>query len=116
MICICASTKFKKEILKISQRLTELNLSYFPFEFSKKFVTKKIMKKYIDNHFKKIQKSDIILIINRDGYIGNSVKIEIGYAKALNKKIYYLKKTNQVELDYLADGFISINELDKLKQ
>lgn len=32
------------------------------------------------------------------------------------KKVYFLQKTNQPELDCLADDFISIDELHKLKQ
>jgi nucleoside 2-deoxyribosyltransferase len=118
MICISASVKFKKEILKIRERLKELNISYIPLtlDLSPEEVTEEIMKKYIDEHFEKIKKSDTILVINPGGYFGNSVKIEIGYAKALGKKIYYTEKTNKVELDHLADDFIPINELNKLKQ
>ena len=35
--------------------------------------------------------SDIIIIINVDGYIGETTKEEIEYAEKLNKEIIYLK-------------------------
>jgi nucleoside 2-deoxyribosyltransferase len=117
MICISASTKFKSEIEEVYQELEKLNIPYFPLkiEVPKNQETDQMIKNYIDEHFEKIKKSDNILVINPGAYIGNSVKIEIGYAKALGKKIYYTEKTNQVELDYLADDFVSINELNKLQ-
>ena len=40
-------------------------------------------------HKEKIKLSDAILVVNVDGYIGNSTKSEIEYAKSLNKEIIY---------------------------
>ena len=40
-------------------------------------------------HKEKIKLSDDILVVNVDGYIGNSTKSEIEYAKSLNKEIIY---------------------------
>lgn len=40
-------------------------------------------------HKEKIKLSDAILVVNVDGYIGNSTKSEIEYAKSLNKDIIY---------------------------
>lgn len=42
-------------------------------------------------HFKRIELSDAILVINKDGYIGNSTKLEIEYAKKLDKEVMYLQ-------------------------
>ena len=44
-----------------------------------------------DAHFKRIDLSDAIYVVNKDKYIGNSTKKEIEYAKSLNKKIIYMK-------------------------
>lgn len=44
-----------------------------------------------DAHFKRIDLSDTIYVVNKDKYIGNSTKKEIEYAKSLNKKIIYMK-------------------------
>lgn len=40
-------------------------------------------------HYKKIDLSDAIYVVNIDGYIGESVKSEIEYAKTRNKEIIY---------------------------
>ena len=40
-------------------------------------------------HKEKIKLSNAILVVNVDGYIGESTKSEIEYAKALDKEIIY---------------------------
>lgn len=42
-------------------------------------------------HYKKIDISDAIFVVNVGGYIGKSVAEEIEYAKSLNKEIIYLE-------------------------
>lgn len=40
-------------------------------------------------HKERIKLADAILVVNVDGYIGNSTSKEIEFAKALNKEIMY---------------------------
>ena len=40
-------------------------------------------------HKEKIKLSDAILVVNVNGYVGNSTKSEIEFAKSLNKEILY---------------------------
>ena len=40
-------------------------------------------------HFKRIEFSDAILVVNVDNYIGDSTNLEIEYAKKLGKEIIY---------------------------
>ena len=40
-------------------------------------------------HKEKIKLADAILVVNVDGYIGNSTRNEINYARSLNKEIIY---------------------------
>ena len=42
-------------------------------------------------HRQKIDMSDAIFVINVNGYIGESTKNEIEYAKSKNKEILYLE-------------------------
>ena len=42
-------------------------------------------------HKRKIDMADEIFVINVDGYIGESTKSEIEYAKAVGKNISYLE-------------------------
>ncbi len=46
-----------------------------------------------DMHKRKIDMADEILVINVDGYIGESTKSEIEYAKRTGKKVNYLENT-----------------------
>lgn len=45
-----------------------------------------------DIHKRKIDIADEIFVINKDGYIGQSTKSEIEYAKKTGKKINYLEQ------------------------
>ena len=51
--------------------------------------TKEQLEMLKEEHFKKIELSDAILVINVDEYIGYSTNLEIEYAKKLNKEILY---------------------------
>ena len=46
-------------------------------------------KRLADAHFRKIYISDAIYVVDIDGYIGESVKEEIAYARAKGKEILY---------------------------
>lgn len=118
VVCISASIKFKEKIEEIAQILKELDIPHLlpVMDLRKEVETPDMVPKLVADHLQKIDNSKSVLIVNPTGYVGNSVKVEIGYAKGRGKKIYFLEKTNQPELDCLADDFISINELHKLKQ
>ena len=44
-----------------------------------------------DLHYKKIEISDAIYVVNVDGYIGSSTRKEIEYAKEIGKEVKYLE-------------------------
>lgn len=65
-----------------------------------------------EEHFKRIELSDTILVVNVNKYIGNSTNLEIEYAKKLGKEIIYytdLIKNNQS--DKLQFYFILVIEI-----
>ncbi|MBQ8430527.1 MAG: hypothetical protein IJX26_01105 [Clostridia bacterium] len=47
-----------------------------------------------DMHKSKIDMSDEIFVINKNGYIGESTRAEIEYAIKTNKKVNYMEKIN----------------------
>ena len=51
--------------------------------------TKEQLIKLKEEHFKRIELSDAILVVNINNYIGNSTKLEIDYAQKLGKEIKY---------------------------
>ncbi len=66
-------------------------------------------------HFKSIKNSDAIYFIVPNNYMGTSCKLELGYARALSKPIYFSGKMNDVALDVICKKVISLHELKKLK-
>ena len=52
-------------------------------------MTKEQILKLKDAHFKRIELSDAIFVVNVNNYIGNSTNLEIEYAKKLKKEILY---------------------------
>ena len=51
--------------------------------------TKEQLIKLKEAHFKRIELSDAILVVNINNYIGESTNLEIDYAKKYAKKIIY---------------------------
>lgn len=50
----------------------------------------KIILDYVQKE--KIRQSDLVLVIDKDKYIGSSTKNQIEYAKFLNKRVLYYSK------------------------
>lgn len=42
------------------------------------------------NHFQRIREAEVMFVYNKNGYIGNSVTLEMGFAAALGRPIYAL--------------------------
>ncbi len=95
IITLCGSIKFKNEFMKVQEKLTlEGNIVFTPNFFNniKKEEISLDTKKMLDEmHKQKIEMSDEIYVINCGGYIGESTKSEIEYAKTKGKKISYLE-------------------------
>lgn len=95
IITLCGSIKFKDEFIKVQEKLTlEGNIVFTPNFFNN--IKKENMdletKKMLDKmHRQKIDMSDEIYVINPGGYIGESTKSEIEYAKSKGKNISYLE-------------------------
>ena len=63
-------------------------------------------------HYKAIDEADIVYLLTPDGYMGTSCKLELGYAIAKGKPIYFSEPTNDIGLDCYAKEFISTNNLN----
>lgn len=92
VITVCGSLKFKEIMQEEAEKLA-LNgycvlTPIFPFNKDLK-VKKKQLDSFKKAHFKRIELSDAIYVVNKDSYIGDSTKLEIDYATILNKEIMY---------------------------
>ena len=95
IITLCGSIKFKDKFIKVQEKLTlEGNIVLTPNFFNnikKEEIDEKTKKMLDEMHRQKIDMSDEIYIINFGGYIGESTKAEIKYAKTKGKKLSYLE-------------------------
>ena len=116
-ITVCSSAFFVKEAYEIKKKLEDKGhiIFIFPQEIKinnevitvKKYhemrhnnLTEdllKIKKELINDHIKKIENSDAILVLNfnkdgKDGYIGGNTFLEMVIAFYLNKKIFLWKE------------------------
>lgn len=67
------------------------------------------------DHYRAIEEADAAYFILPGGYIGTSCKIELGYALALKKPIYFSEPTNDVGLDGYPKKFIFLDNLVEFK-
>jgi len=115
-ITICGSMQFHHEMAQIQYMLEEAghmvlvpkdltilaqNETYMDTDEER--ITTKIEHDFIREHFKKIERSDAIVVLNYEkksvpGYIGGNTFLEMGHAFGLDKKIYLLYSVP--EMDY----------------
>lgn len=94
VVTICGSMKFAKEMQVIATNL-ETQYGYAVIQcvdILRNEITSEQMQKVVDAHFKKIDISDSIYVVNINGYIGESTKREIEYATKHGKQIIYHEK------------------------
>jgi len=93
-ITLCGSTKFKNAFEIVNKILSlEGNVIYTVAFFTHKdnIILTEYEKETLDRvHKKKIDNSEGIFVIDVDGYIGESTKSEIDYAKSKGKFVKYL--------------------------
>ena len=103
VITLCGSTRFKDEFLKVQKDLTlkrniVISVGLFGhsgdsevWENMDEGTLTKTKEMLDDMHKRKIDMADEIFVINVNGYIGESTRSEIEYAKKHGKKINYLE-------------------------
>ncbi|MGN0787739.1 MAG: hypothetical protein ACI4L6_01570 [Candidatus Onthoplasma sp.] len=103
IITLCGSTKFKDDFMRVQKELTlagniVISVGLFGHSGDNEVWenmdegTKTKTKIMLDDmHKRKIDLSDEIFVINKNGYIGESTKSEIEYAKMTNKPVNYME-------------------------
>lgn len=116
-ICLSSSLRFKGIIRQTIQRFEEIGIiALFPnldFGPGKDKLDKGTMKQLCRDHFKAIDNSNALYVINPDGYIGTLVTIEIGYTLGKGKPVYYSEVANALDLDSLSAGVISLDLIEQ---
>jgi len=137
-ITICGSITNAKKIYEIKAELEKQGHTVFSHDLMKMYAEDnseiinraqeaqyelKIENDTLKWYYNKIKESDAILVCNFEkngisGYIGGSVLIEIGYAYALDKKIFFLNPIPEINFkDELiaAQPIVIENDLNQIK-
>lgn len=92
IITLCGSLRFQKEIMKVAEKMALegycVLTPVYPVSANIERTKEQIIK-LKEEHFKRIELSDAILVVNINNYIGDSTSLEIDYAKKFGKKIIY---------------------------
>ncbi len=120
MIALCGSLTFHKEMRVLQKQLEEKGHTVLvpqsleliekkgfikPATVAERLVAEKKYH-FISEHFKKIEKSDAILVANYSkngvvGYVGGNTFLEMGIAYYLGKQIYFLNPIPAMEFSEL---------------
>ena len=104
VVTLCGSTRFREQFMEAQKRLTlegkiVISVGLFGhagdaevWEHMDEGTLTKTKKMLDDMHKRKIDMADSIYVINVGGYIGESTRSEIEYAKAHGKEVHYLEE------------------------
>jgi len=96
IVCLCGSTRFMREfelccIRESSKGKIVLSVWYNFHEAPQTELSRQAKIRADELHLRKIELADEILVLNVNGYIGESTRNEINHAKKLKKRIRYLE-------------------------
>ena len=103
VITLCGSTRFKDEFMEAQKRLTlqgniVISVGLYGHAGDQEVwdgmdegTLSKTKEMLDDMHKRKIDMADAIYVINKGGYIGDSTRSEIEYAKRTGKGVEYLE-------------------------
>lgn len=100
VITLCGSTRFKDEFIEAQKRLTlagniVISVGLFGHSGDQEVWTEGTKEMLDDMHKRKIDMADSIYVINVGGYIGESTRSEIEYARQNGKGIEYLEPNEE---------------------
>ena len=108
IITLCGSTRFKDEFEEVAKNLAlegHAVLSVNMFHHADNLELTAEQKIKLDNaHKEKINASDAIFVINKDGYIGESTYSEIDWAQRMKKEVYFLENPNPEEEEKIEEN------------
>ena len=97
VITLCGSTKFKEEYLNAQKLLTiegniVISVGLFGHSGDNEVWSEGTKAMIDDMHKREIDMADEIFVINVGGYIGESTRSEIEYAKSTGKGVKFLEQ------------------------
>lgn len=105
---VCGSFRFLREMERLERRLKKEGIDYQ--------MSKKMDGRGIQGCLKNIDDADVVYVVNPEGYVGKSVCVDIGYARAKNKPTYVLYPVDDPPMMDMISGVLSPEALiDLLK-
>lgn len=99
VVTLSGSMKFWDEFVTTAARLSSMGymvLTPFPIVKKSEDISEEEMKFYKELHKERIDKSDKLFVINKNGYIGDDTKDEIIYALHKGIEIEYLESNKKL--------------------
>jgi hypothetical protein len=117
-ICICGSFRFYEEMVDLRNALHARGIRCaWPLPGPRRepqAMTADEARDAIMPHLERMDRAEGIFVFNKDGYLGNSVVMEIGYAYARHKPLYVLAPIHDPLLLPLVSAVVSNEELLQL--
>lgn len=92
IVTLCGSLRFQREMMEIAEIMALkgycILTPVYPVSDNIERTEEQLIKLKVE-HFKRIELSNAILVVNINNYIGDSTNLEIDYAKKLEKEIIY---------------------------
>ena len=114
-VCICGSFRFYDEMLDLREGLHARGvLCEWPMPGPRRDPNAMPLdeaRAAILSHLERIDRADLVFVFNKDGYVGNSVALEIGYAYARRKPVYVLAPFPDPCLMSLVTAVVTLEDL-----
>lgn len=116
IVCISSSMRFKADIEKAIGDFHALGITaLFPnLEVTETPEDTQAQQQLFSEHFAAIDAAQLLYVLDKGGYIGTSVKIEIGYAVGKGKTVIFCERALEKELNALATAIIGLEHKERL--
>jgi nucleoside 2-deoxyribosyltransferase len=113
-VLLCGSIKHRDKIEAAAKALKDCG--HYPVFPDGESVAKDLdeasyKKAMAHEHYDAMREADAVYFVLPDGYMGTSGKLELGYAAALKKPIYFSEKTGDLALDHYPENIIPIEAI-----
>ncbi len=97
VVTLCGSTRFRDAFMEAQKRLTlegciVISVGLFGHSGDDEVWAEGVKEMLDDMHKRKIDMADEIFVVNVGGYVGDSTRSEISYARAAGKKVNFLEE------------------------
>jgi nucleoside 2-deoxyribosyltransferase len=103
---VCGSFKFLREIEELERKLQRESIEHA--------ISKREDSRGIQGCLEKINRADVVYVVNPGGYVGRSVSVDIGYAYARGKPVYAMHAIDDPPVMNILSGVLSQKELVEL--